>query len=313
MVQGNADERILALASRQHGVVTRSQLLAAGVAVGAISHRLKKGTLQSLHRGVYRTGPITARFQPEMAAALACGPEAVLSDLTAAGIWDMMSPRQPDSPVDVAGPRSLRGPASGVHLHRRGTLEDDEVVQRHSLPLTTPARTVLDLAAQLDPYQLERVLARALARNLVTVDAVQAMLLRHPRRKGCRTLRMILADATGPALTRSEAEARCLALLRKGGVPRPRTNAVVRGLEVDFFWPDRGVIVEVDGYTFHSHRNAFENDRRRDSILAADNLLVIRLTWRQIQNEPEKVLVRLGMALGARTRGPGREEAGDTG
>lgn len=301
MGHDSTDARIQELAARQHGVVARAQLLGAGVSVGAIDHRLRKGTLRQVHRGVYRTGPITARYQAEMAAALACGPDAALSDRTAAGIWDLMPPRQPEAPVDVAGPRSLRGPASGVRLHRRGPLEPDEMAQRHGLPLTTPGRTVLDLASSLGPYELERVLARALRDGLISRESVEAMLLRHPHRRGCRTLRALLDD-TGPAFTRSEAEARFLALLRKGDVPRPRTNVVVCGLEVDFFWPDRSLVVEVDGFAYHAHRNAFENDRARDGMLAAENLSVIRFTWRQIHNEPERVLVRLCMALGARNR-----------
>jgi very-short-patch-repair endonuclease len=137
-------------------------------------------------------------------------------------------------------------------------------------------------------------------RDLVDLDAVEAMLRRHPRRRGCGKLRAILDTAAGPALTRSEAEARFLALLRKAAVPRPRTNAVVSGLEVDFFWPDRGVVVEVDGFAFHSHRGAFEDDRQRDALLAGEDLTVLRFTWRQVVNESEKVVARLCMALGAR-------------
>ena len=164
-----------------------------------------------------------------MAAVLACGPDAALSNRSAAGIWEMMPPPQDEAPVDGTGPRSLRGPAAGVRLHRR-RLEPDEIGSRHGLPLTTPARTILDLASSLDPYSLERVLARALKRGVVESDAVQAMLLRHPHRRGCRTLRVLLDDAAEPAFTRSEPEARLLALLRKARVSRPRTNAVVCGL-----------------------------------------------------------------------------------
>lgn len=125
---------------------------------------------------------------------------------------------------------------------------------------------------------------------------VSAGAIDHRLKKG--TLCALLDDTAGPALTRSEAETRFLALLRKAGVPRPRTNSVVCGLEVDFFWPDRDVVVEIDGFAYHSHRSAFENDRRRDRILASEGLTVIRVTWRQIQNEPEKLLARLCMTPG---------------
>jgi very-short-patch-repair endonuclease len=312
MGQRQADERIHDLAARQHGVVARSQLLGAGVSAGAIDHRLRRGTLRPIHRGVYRTGPVTARYLPEAAAMLACGPDAALSDRSAAGIWGMMPAPQREAPVDVAGPRSLRGPAAGVRLHRR-QLEPDEITQRHGLPLTTPARTILDLASGLGPYPLERVLARAMKREIVACDAVEAMLLRHPHRRGCRTLRTLLDAAAGPAFTRSEPEALFLALLRKARVPRPRTNAVLYGLEVDFFWPDQAVVVEVDGFAYHSQRSTFESDRRRDRILASEGLTVIRVTWRQIQNEPEQILACLCMALGARTsRRGGRGQTSNT-
>lgn len=298
----NPDQRIHEIAARQHGVVTRRQLRDAGLSRGVIEHRVRRGTLRRVHRGVYRTGPITARFQAEMAAVLACGPGSALSDGTAAGLWGILPARQPEAPVDVSGPRSLRG-LEGIRLHRR-RIEDDEVTRLHGLPLTTPARTILDLAAELGPYELERVLARAMRRDVVALEEVQAMLHRYPHLPGCRALRAILEAAAGPALTRSQAEAVFLRLLRKYGVPRPRTNAVVRGLEVDFYWPDHGVVVEVDGFAFHSHRGAFENDRERGLLLASEGITLIRATWRQLQNEPEKLMGGLCLMLGARAPGP---------
>ena len=304
MDTGNVDLRIHDLAARQHGVVTRLQLLGAGLGRGAISHRLRKGTLQPIYRGIYGVGPIQSRHQLEMAVVLACGPEAALSDRTAGAIWGIMQPRQPEAPIEATGPRSLRGPGAGVVLRRRRVPPSpDEVTQRYRLPLTTPARTILDLSSCLDQYDLERVTARAFDRGLATPGEVESLLLRHPHRRGCRTLRALLRDAGGPSLTRSEAERRFLALIRNAGVPRPLANAVVHGLEVDFHWADRGVVVEVDGFAHHSHRSAFENDRRRDGILAAEGLTVLRFTWRQIQREPERVLVRLCLTLGARSSG----------
>lgn len=300
MGQPNADERIHELASRQHGVVTRRQLRAAGVSRGAIEHRLRKATLRRVHRGVYRTGPITARYADEMAAVLACGPDAVLSDRTAAGLWGMLPPRPLEAPVDITIPRRNRGHA-GVRLHLR-PLEDDEVTRLHRLPLTVPPRTILDIAA-VCPDRLERALARATRRGVVTLEAVEAALRSHPHRPGCRALRELLELAGEPALTRSEAEALLLALLRDYGVPRPRTNAVVCGIEVDFYWPDRGVVVEVDGFAFHAHRGAFENDRDRGIILATQDITLIRVTWRQLRYEPEKVMGGLLMTLGARSAG----------
>ncbi len=302
MAEHDPDAMILELAARQHGAVSRAQLAGAGMSVGAIDHRLKKRALRPIHRGVYCTGPIAGRYQREIAVLLACGPEAVISDRTAAGILGMIPEPGREAPVDVAGPRSLRGPASGVRLHRRGPLESDEVTERHGVLLTGPSRTILDLASCLGPWELERVLAGALRRKLVHPDSIAAMLARHSRRRGCRILGALVRDAAGPDLTRSEAETRFLALLRKAGVPRPRVNAVVGGLEVDFFWPDRHIVVEIDGFAYHAHRSAFENDRRRGAVLAANGVTEIRFTWRQIHGEPDRVLVQLCMALGSRVR-----------
>lgn len=299
----NPEERIHEIAARQHGVVTRTQLRGAGLSRGVIEHRVARGVLRRVHRGVYRVGPITARYQDEMAAVLALGPGAALSDRTAAALWGMR-PRQTEAPIEVTGARSLRG-IEGVRLHRR-RIEDDEVTLRHGLPLTTPARTILDLAAGVGSYELERALARGTRRDVVALDDVQSMLARHPHQPGCRTLRAILETAAGPALTRSQAEAVFLALVRKHGAPRPRTNATVRGLEVDFYWPDQGVVVEVDGFAYHSRRGAFENDHDRGLLLAAEGLSLVRVTWRQLQQQPEKVMGGLCLLLGARGPEAGR-------
>lgn len=312
MEYGSPDALIQEIAARQHGVVARAQLLEAGVSPGAIDHRRKNRTLRPVHRSVYRVGPIAGPYQREMAAVLACAPDGVIGLRTAAGIFGIIAPPGPTEPVDVVGPTSLRGPATGVRVHRRRVPDPDEILRRHGIPLTAPARTLLDLASSLGSSELERAFARALRSGLVDVDSMAATLERHPRRPGCRDLRALVEHAAGPAFTRSEAEARFFDLLRRGGVPRPRLNALVHGLEVDFYWPDREVVVEIDGFSYHSDRSSFENDRHRDALLAAHGIVVVRFTWRQIQSEPEKTLVRLAMALGARTPGtrPGRRSAG---
>lgn len=295
------DILILEITARQHGVVSHGQLRRAGLSRGAIEHRLRKGTLLPVHRGVYRTGPTTPRYQAEAAALLACGDAAVLTHRTAGAILDVMSDRRPEQPVDVSGPRTLRGPRSGVRVHRVGALPADEVEIRHGLAVAAGPRTILDLAACLGPDDLERVLARAERLELVTLDQVRAIAGRYPGRPGRGKLRALLDDIAEPALTRSSAELMLLKKLRKAGVPRPRTNARIAGMEVDLLFPDHALAVEMDGYAFHRHRPAFEDDRSRDAVLAAQGITVLRFTWRQLTREPDKVLARLCMALGART------------
>ena len=298
------DVRILEIAARQHGVVAREQLRRAGLSRGAIEHRLRKGTLRPVHRGVYRTGPTTPRYEAESAALLACGAEAVLTHRTAAGILGIAPEPRPEEPVDVSGPRSLRGPRSGVRLHRVGRLPADEIDRRYGLRVAAGPRTILDLAASLGPSDLERALARAERQELVTLDQVRAAARRYPGRPGRGKLLALLDDIAEPALTRSPPELRLLKMLRKAGVPRPRTNARIAGMEVDLLFPEYRLAVEIDGYRFHRQRPAFENDRSRDAVLAGQGIMVLRFTPRQLAKEPDRVLARLCMALGART--PGR-------
>ena len=169
------DTRILEIAARQHGVVSRRQLREAGLSRGAIEHRLRTGTLRPVHRGVYRTGPTTPKHQAEAAALLACGDDAVLTHRTAAGILRIIPAPRPGEPIDVSGPRTLRGPQSGVRIHRVGRLPSDEVERRHGLAIAAAPRTILDLAACLGPYDLERALARAERKELLTLGQVRTI------------------------------------------------------------------------------------------------------------------------------------------
>ncbi len=294
------DARILEIAARQHGVVSRAQLRQAGLTRGAIEHRLRKRVLRAVHRGIYRTGPTTPKYQAEAAALLACGDEAVLTHRTAAGILRILPEPRPEQPVDVSCTRTLRGPRSGVRIHRVGRLPDDEVELRHGLAVAAGPRTLLDLAACLGPYDLERALARAERQELITLDRLRAIADRYPGRPGRGRLRKLLHDIAEPALTRSPPELLLLKKLRKAGVPLPRHNARIAGMEVDLLFPDHKLVVEVDGYMFHRQRPAFEEDRSRGAALAAAGLTVMRFTPRQLTREPDKVLARLCMALGAR-------------
>jgi very-short-patch-repair endonuclease len=143
---------------------------------------------------------------------------------------------------------------------------------------------------------LERAFGEAVARRLTTGAAVLDVLSRHPRQPGSRALRSVLGSDQ-LALTRSEAEERLLALIRRAGLPEPETNVRICGYEVDFLWRPQRLIVEMDGHAFHSTPERFESDRLRDGVLAAAGLRVMRVTWRQLTQEPEAILVRLGAAL----------------
>lgn len=172
--------------------------------------------------------------------------------------------------------------------------------ERHGLRVSGAARTILDLAARLGPYDLERAMAQAERRELVTMAGVRALARGNAGRPGQTRLQALLDDIEAPALTRSPPEARLLRTLRRAGIPQPRANAVVDGMEVDLFFPDHHLAVEIDGYRYHRQRPAFETDRSRDAALAARGILVLRFTPRQLMREPDKVLARLCLALGTR-------------
>jgi very-short-patch-repair endonuclease/predicted transcriptional regulator of viral defense system len=301
--RADPDDTILELAARQHGQVGRWQLLEAGVSADVVDRRLKKRRLRPVHWGVYSVGPLVSPLAREMAAVLACANRAVISHGSAAALLQLL-PRDSSEPVEVTLPGSDHGRRPGIRAHRVRGLPADEVTEFDGIPITTAARTLLDLAGASGPCrrsdrELERVVAEVLSRRLASQAAVVKLLERYPRRSGSRRLRAIV-DLGPPPLTRSEAEARFLALVRRGGLPAPETNVTLGSYQVDALWRAERLVVEVDGFAFHSSARMFESDRRRDATLAAAGVRVIRVTWRQIVGEPEGVLVRLAQAL-ART------------
>ena len=275
-------------AARQHGVVTARQLAAAGLTADAVRYRVKRGRLTRLHRGVYLAA-LPAQFTAEMAAVLACGAAAVLSHHAAAGVWGIR-PLHP-GPIDVTLARGQARKRRGIRVHRAADLAR---TSHYGIPITTPARTLLDIAAEVTPGDLARAVEQAQVLRLVTFDALAHAPNGH---RGGGALSQALADGHPASMTRSEAEARLLALIRAAGLPAPRTNTRVGGYEVDFLWPQQRLIVEVDGFAFHSTRRAFERDRLKDAVLQAAGHRVMRVTWRQIAGTAEAVIARLAAAL----------------
>ena len=283
------------LAWLQHKVLHRQQLLAAGVGRGAIAHRLRTGRLHSLHCDVYLVGSERQEpFSRAMAAALHLRGDGVLSHLIAAAIWGVVDDIPDQIDVTLVGRNANRQP--GVTIHRVATLDSAEVRWRHGLPVTSPARTILDLAAILPLIELEAALAEARHRKLVNDRQLEKAVARAPRHAGVARLRRLL-ESDQVSRTRSHYERRLLQMIRAAGLPSPVTNVKVEGHLVDMVWHDRRLIVEFDGFKFHGDRRAFETDRRRDQDLVAAGYRVIRITARQIENEPLAVLARLAAAL----------------
>jgi hypothetical protein len=287
------DPGVAELAERQHGVVSTSQLHAAGVAQDAVEWRVRQRRLQRVHRGVYAVGNPRLTGRGRMwAAVLACGGVnvAVLSHRTAAAAWDL-SPL-PTGKLDVTTMRRS-APTAKLRVHEGHTLDllDDVVHQPDGLPVTTVARTLVDLAGTLTAQQLERTCHRAEILRRLDVGEVER-LLAGTRRRGASALRAALATLTraDPDITRSELEERFLALVAAAGLPRPVVNARVARYEVDFLWREQSLIVETDGAATHLTPGAFERDRRKDAALQVAGFRVVRFTWRQITEDGRRVV-----------------------
>jgi very-short-patch-repair endonuclease len=174
------------------------------------------------------------------------------------------------------------------------------VTRLRGIRVTTPARTLLDVAGQLSTRELEQAVAKAERTYAGTQRRLLALLARYPRRAGAPKLRELLDDSCQPAFARSEAEEQFLALVRRARLPAPEVNVQLDGYEIDFLWRDHALAVEIDGFAFHRDRAAFEADRRRDGDLLARGIQVMRITWRGITDEPEAILARLAQALAGR-------------
>jgi very-short-patch-repair endonuclease/predicted transcriptional regulator of viral defense system len=263
------------LARRQHGLVTRRQLLELGMESRAIGRRLESKRLIRVRRGVYRVGPIAQPWEPEVAAILAVGEGAVLSHDSAAFLYQLHPhPARPDL-VHVTVTARQPGSKPDIQIHRATCLPPDEVTRRHRIPVTTPARTILDIAPDLDEAALEQVLAQAHRKLLATPQALHTLIARYPRRSGTPALRAALGAK--PKLSRSKPERRLLEAFRRAGLPEPETNAPVAGFEVDFLWTEQALVVEVDGHPFHSARPDRRRDHERDARLTELGYAVLRL------------------------------------
>lgn len=289
-----------ALARRQHGVVSRAQLLELGLDRDAIQHRIVSARLHPVARGVYAVGrPQLDREGVWMAALLACGPHAALSHHSAAALWDIGPAGHGSIHISVALDVVRCRP--GVELHRRA-LAPDEVTRRGSLSVTSPTRTLVDLALVLSRDRLERAIGEADKRDLVDPESLRAALDRLTGRPGVGVLRATL-DRRTFTMTRSALERRFLPIAHRAGLPMPVTGAELNGFEVDFHWPDLGLVVETDGLRYHRTPAQQTRDRLRDQAHLAAGITPLRFTHAQVAFEPayvEATLRRVVRRLGRR-------------
>jgi very-short-patch-repair endonuclease len=301
------------LASRQHGVMTRDQLLGLGLTRRAIEHRLRNGRLHRLPqqkhcwRGIYLVGrPDLTRRGVWMAAVLAAGPGALLSHRSAAALWAIRTePNQAE--IEVTVPATGRRPP-GLRVHRRGSLGEADRVVHQGIPVTTPVRTMIDLGTCLTAPQLEAAVNEADKLDLIDPETLRTALENRPGLPGAAGLRRVL-DRRTFVLTESELERRFLPLVRRARLPRPQTGVRVNGFKIDFYWPELGLVVETDGLRYHRTPAQQARDRERDQAHTAAGLTPLRFTHAQVAFESDRVVAtltavaaRLSKQGGARTR-----------
>lgn len=296
------DDRPLAeLARQQHGVVGRRQLLEAGWSEKEIHGRMRTGRLHRLHAGVYAVGHgIVPREGRWLAAALACGEGAVLSHWSAAALW-LIRPNSKRR-IDVAVPHPSRSTAQ-IYRHI-SAVAPDERTEKAGIAVTTVPRTILDLAATEPSSVVEGLLREAEYRRLYDRLSLWDLLKRYPGRRGVRRVRAALERLEeGSGRRHSPLEERFAAFLRHHRLPAPRFNDWIalggRRFQVDCHWPGTTQIVELDGWQGHGTRSAFREDRTRDRILRVAGYSATRITWGQLDDEPEEVAADLRALLGA--------------
>jgi very-short-patch-repair endonuclease len=294
--QGRTVEQELArIATAAHGVVTRTELLRTGVTLEEIRHRLGTGALLQEHRGVYRVGhrapSLEARY---LAAVRACGEHALLSGKAAAHLLGVLKGAAPAPEVTTPTQRRIQG----VRTRRSRRIDPEDATTWRGIPVTTVARTLVDLAAVLAVDDLARACHEAGIRHGTTPAEVEAVLARRPNSPGAATLRRILRGDV--RITLSKLEARFLGHLREARLALPQTNRPAGGRRVDCRWPGERLTVELDGYRYHHSRHAWEQDRRREREARARGDEFRRYTYGDVFESPELMLAELRALLPAR-------------
>ena len=283
------------LAERQHGVVSRDQLMRIGFKPGAIRRRIEAGRLYGAHRGVYVVGrPALDQRGRWLAAVLAYGDGAVLSHRSAAKLWGLTG-RDPGD-VDVTALRGRAG-RQGIVFHQC-QIEAEDVTVDAAIPVTTATRTLFDLAEVVHPPHLRAACEEADRLGLLEMKELERIVERGWGRHALKPIRPILIETRRYEDVRSPLEDNFARFCRERRLTPPITNVLILGYEVDALWPDGRLIAELDGFAFHAHRAAFERDRARDAALLVAGYRVIRITHRRLLSEPDAIAAEIRQLLG---------------
>lgn len=289
----NADQDLARMAARSKGIVTHQELLAAGLTKDQIRTRRKRGTLNEIHRGVYHVGHAAPSIEAiYMAAVKACGKGAAISGRAAAHLHTLIRTKQPPPP-EVTAPTEHTLLGAAVHRSKAPL----EITHVKGIPTTTVARTLVDLAKQLDKDDLARAVHQAMVIHRTNPRDVEAALQRTPNAKGAGTLRAIVSG--DEHITLSKLERAFLDLLKQHDLELPETNKPLGAHYVDCRWPSRKLTVELDGYRYHASRHAWEQDRERERAARRRGDDFRRFSWRDVVEQPRALTRELLALLGA--------------
>jgi hypothetical protein len=282
------------VAAKQNGNITRQQLHGLGLDDAAIAYRVKIGRLHRVYRGVYAVGrpPITPQ-EWARAALLACGQGAVLSHSSAMALWGYWSHWDRPYEVTVVGDRRTKG----IRVHRSTTLRRREVTWQSRIRVTTPAKTALDMSPRLNDRSLKRVVNNMLNSLWSNEDQFTKTLSRHPNAPGARRIAKLLGLPGTP--TRSGWEDEFPAFCAKHGLPAPVMGAPIGRYIVDALFVAERVIVELDSWSYHGGKPAFETDRERDAYMLARGFVTVRVTEERLDERPAEEAARLHVILAA--------------
>lgn len=299
-------DRLAATTARtQYGVINRRQLQAAGLGTDAIRHRRESGRLEPCLPKTLRIGGAPSSWEQDLSAALLwAGEGAAISHRSAAALWGLDGCRP--GVVELTSHRLLRSElAEGLICHRYAALDADEVTTMGPLRLTTPSRTLLDLAAVVPPARLEVALDSSLRRRLTTLENLQTTLYRHARcgRRGVRSFRAVLDQrAPGYLPPHSALERKLARLIVSSPLPSPvRQHPVLEGgreiYRIDFAYPEQMLAIEADGWTYHSDRISWSSDQVRTNILTVRGWRVLRFTHHDVTTRPAWIIESIASAL----------------
>jgi hypothetical protein len=289
---GTVEEKLAWMATRAHGIVDREELLAAGLSAAGIKRRVRKGVLHPEFPGVYRVGHRAPSVESHyLAAVRACGKGAVLSGRAAAHLWGLIKGRAPIPEVTARTKRRIEG------IKVRRARAAVEATTWRGIPVTTVARTLVDVAAVVTAEDLARACHEAGVKYGTTPRDVDAVLAKRPNAPGSAKLRGVMRGEV--RVTLSKLERRFLERLEAAGLPLPRTNRVASGRRVDCRWPEHRLTVELDGYRYHSSRHAWETDRRREREARARGDEFRRYTFGDVEEWPAWMLRELQDLVGS--------------